>query len=234
MSNVKAERIKARQNILSEKSDFSVIEAYKAARTNLIFTLEKDTNNKAVVFTSVLPGDGKTTSCINLAVTFAQTGSNVLVIDGDMRRPSIHRYLGTPASPGLSDRLGGFSDYEECLYPTRYKGLFVMPAGVIPPNPSELVLSDEMDRTLAFLSEKFDYIFMDAPPVGLVTDAAILGTKTLGVVFVVKQGATSKGAIAEQLKVLEHNQAKLLGFLLNEAVDERAKSRYDGAKYGYY
>lgn len=109
-----------------------------------------------------------------------------------------------------------------------------MPAGVIPPNPSELVLSDEMDRTLAFLSEKFDYIFMDAPPVGLVTDAAILGTKTLGVVFVVKQGHTSKGAIAEQLKVLEQNQAKLLGFLLNEAVDERAKSRYDGAKYGYY
>ena len=137
----------ARELILNDKTPFNVVEAYKAARTNLIFTMDKSSDSKAVVVTSAMANDGKTTSCINLAITFAQTGSKVLLIDSDMRNPSVHRYLkGVKNAPGLSNVLGGFNSIAESVQKTEYNNLSVMSAGVIPPNPSELIYSDAIEQ----------------------------------------------------------------------------------------
>ena len=155
----------ARELILTESSPFNMLEAYKAARTNLIFTMNKSHENKAIVVTSAMANDGKTTSCINLAITFAQTGSKVIVIDSDMRNPSVHRYMkGVKNAPGLSNVLGGFNTIEESIQKAEeYNNLYIMSAGVIPPNPSELIYSDAIDNLLRELSKDFDYIFLDAP-----------------------------------------------------------------------
>ena len=226
----------ARELILNDKTQFNVVEAYKAARTNLIFTMDKSSDSKAVVVTSAMANDGKTTSCINLAITFAQTGSKVLLIDSDMRNPSVHRYLkGVKNAPGLSNVLGGFNSIAESVQKTEYNNLSVMSAGVIPPNPSELIYSDAIENMLGELNKVYDYIFIDTPPLGLVTDALILGKRTLGIAVVVRQDATRKDAIRDVLNDCKFNETKVLGFILNGATSENGY-RYGkyGGKYGSY
>lgn len=223
----------ARELILTESSPFNMLEAYKAARTNLIFTMNKSHENKAIVVTSAMANDGKTTSCINLAITFAQTGSKVIVIDSDMRNPSVHRYMkGVKNAPGLSNVLGGFNTIEESIQKAEeYNNLYIMSAGVIPPNPSELIYSDAIENLLRELSKDFDYIFVDSPPLGIVTDALILGKRTLGIALVVRQDATRKDAIKDVLNDCKFNETKVLGFILNGATSENG---YRYGKYGKY
>lgn len=219
--------------LLTEKSDFSTIEAYKITRTNLMFKLMNDCDKKTVVFTSAQAHEGKTTVCINLAVTFAQAGSRILIVDADMRCPSIHRYLKTQSSPGLSDKIGGFAEDKACVYRTVVDNLFVMPAGSLPPNPAELLLSNRMDSFLKVFTNSFDYVFIDAPPVGLLTDAAIIGSKCDGVVFVCRQRYSNKTQIRKSLEALNQVGANLFGFVLNDSSDA-SKNRRSGKYYKNY
>lgn len=221
--------------LLNDKSAFTVVESYKAIRTSLMFKMMNNDNMRCLAFTSSDSSEGKTTTCINLAITFAQAGSRVLIVDADMRRPVAHRYLKVQSKPGLSDKICGFAEEEACIYRTSYENLFLMPAGSSSPSPAELLMSNRMDAFLQVFLKSFDYIFIDTPPVGVVTDAAIIGSKCGGVVFVTRQDVSRKDRIAESIKSLEQAGVNILGFLFNDYVAPSRKGyarRYKN-KYGY-
>jgi len=226
--------------VLSESTPFAVTEAYKATRTNLMFMLA-DKENKIVAFTSPNISEGKTITCINTSITFAQTGSKTLIIDADMRKPRVHSGLSVQSSPGLSDRLGGFSE-EVCIYETAHDNLYVMPAGTLPPNPAELLASKRMKALLETLSEEFDYIFIDCPPIEPVTDAAILSSLISGIVVVARHSIATRESINYTLTALEQAGANILGFILNGVPLDRRPYNYRykdynrgySYSYGYY
>jgi len=219
--------------VLTKDTPFAVVEAYKAARTNFMFLLS-DSGKKEVVFSSAISEEGKTTSCINLAITFAQTGSRILIIDADMRKPRVHRLLKIPSTPGLSDRLGNLTK-QECIYATSFENVFVLPAGTIPPNPAELLASDAMKRLLSELNESYDYIFFDTPPIDVVTDAAVLASRLHGLILVTRQGYSRKEIMQSAVAALEQAGVTILGILLNDVNMDKysGRYRYSGRYYNY-
>lgn len=216
--------------ITSEKVSFRAIEAYKIARTNIMFTLAGEEGCKKVVFTSALAGEGKTTSCINLAVTFAQTSAKVLVIDADLRRPKIHQYIGEKCEDGLADLLAGFVDINDVVRYSETMHFDYISAGHIPPNPAELLATPKISTIFEKLGQVYDYIFIDTPPVTVVTDALVLAKHTSGMIFVVKQKETPHDALKKSMANLKFADVKILGFLMNEA---EAKHYTYRNKYGY-
>ncbi|MEG1931432.1 MAG: CpsD/CapB family tyrosine-protein kinase [Anaerovorax sp.] len=212
--------------VLTEGSPFQIKEAYKALRTNILFSLSIDTCKKILV-TSAQPSDGKSINCVNLAISFAQTGARVLILDGDLRRPNVARILNTHGGDGISNVLVNLAKLEDVIQHTQYQGLDVIFSGDIPPNPAELIGTQKMAEILEELSGRYDYLFIDAPPVNAVTDASILSKYVDGVVLVVRQNYTEKKNVEEAIKQLTFAGAKLLGFVFN-AVDQNEK------KYGRY
>lgn len=218
--------------VLSPETPFAVVEAYKTARTNFMFLLS-DSGCKEMVFTSAISEEGKTTSCINLAITFAQTGSRILIIDADMRKPRIHRLMKIPSTPGLSDRLGNLTK-QDCIYATSFENVFVLPAGTIPPNPAELLASESMRKLLADLNGSYDYIFIDTPPVDVVTDAAVLASRLHGLILVARQGYSRKEIMQSAIAALEQAGVNILGILLNDVNMEKYSGRYRYNRYSKY
>jgi len=219
-------------HIINDKTSFAVLEAYKAARTNLMFILgkRKENNANVVLFTSANQSEGKTTTCVNLAITVAQAGKRVLVIDADMRKPRIHTSFGVDVAPGLSDKLSGMNE-QSCVYEISCGNLFVLPAGSIPPNPAELLGSEMMDELLRNASKEFDYVFIDTPPVGLVTDASVLCSKIAGAILVTRYNHTSVDDMKTACSQLEAVGGKVLGTVMN-GKDMSTEGRY--GKYGKY
>ncbi len=225
-----------KMSVINSKSSFDVVEAYKAARTNLMFMLGNSKKCKTVAFTSSFMSEGKSTTTINLAITFAQTGSKVLIIDADMRKPKVNRAFNVNNAPGLSDKLSGFAD--ECIYEISKDNLYLLTAGTIPPNPAELLSSEAMSKLLEELEEKFDYIFIDTPPVGLVTDAVIIANKVIGTIIISRQNVTTKDYLSATVETLERTGAKILGVILNDVNFESNSYKYShkysyGYGYGY-
>lgn len=221
--------------IIGDDTPFSVIEAFKATRTNLMFMLDSKRDKNSIVFTSFAPRDGKTTTCLNLAITFAQTGAKVLVIDADMRKPAIHRYMKIQSKPGLSDYLGDLSDSTPSIYKTAIENLYVLPAGTIPPNPTELLMSKNMEKLLDDCGTLFDYIFIDTPPIGLVTDAAIVAAKTLGIINVINCDHTTSEEIENIVQTVDQAGVNLIGCIINAVpwATTNKKYRYRSSNYGY-
>lgn len=211
-SVLKRERENRRTDISGEIS-FIDKEAYGTARTNLMFLLSNK-GYKNIVITSASPSEGKTTTCINLAITFAKAGKKVLIIDGDMRSPSIHETFITPKTPGLSDVLGGFSDLKSIVN-TNIKNLSILPAGTTPPNPAELMASDVFSEKLNGLSDKYDYIFIDTPPASVFPDALSISNKASGVIIVAKYASTKKEMFMRLIDKFNRIDANLLGVVLN-------------------
>ncbi len=223
------------RTILSDSTPFIVSEAYKTARTNIMFAM-KEKNSKAIIITSANPGEGKSTNCLNVAISFAQTGSKVVIIDADMRKPRIHKYLKMKNGQGTSNILGGFAKLEDCICHSEERNLDVITAGHIPPNPAELLASAEMDEMLKKLNEVYDYIFIDTPPLNVVTDAAVVGKKVAGVILIARHNTTGKDMLEKSINSLKFAEIKILGFIL--AAVERgqyAKGHYYSSrrKYGY-
>lgn len=224
-----------RRSLLSDDSHFSIVEAYKKMRTNFLFMLGGD--KKVVAFASTIANEGKTTNCLNLAISFAKVGKRVVVIDVDMRKPQVHNYLNVPLSPGLSDVLGKFvSDIP--ISKTAYENLDVIPAGTLPPAPPELLMTQEFSELLELLKEKYDYIFIDTPPVHLVTDLAVFASKIDGVVFVVREKTVPVSVLRKSIESLESVGGKVLGFILNDSERSTSFSKYSyrrryADKYGY-
>lgn len=218
------------EGIINADTMFSVTEAYKAARTNVMFSLAGDDVCKKVIVTSATPGEGKTTSCINLAITFAQTEARVLIIDADLRKPRVFQYMGVKNGSGLSDVLGGFVKLEEVIQKSPKYGFDCITSGHIPPNPAELLASRRMAELLKSLEDSYDYILIDTPPVTVVTDAAAMAKFATGAVIVTRQKQTTHAAVKKAISVLEFADAKILGFILNGA---NINSYAYRSKYGY-
>ena len=222
--------------IIDDNTPFNITEAYKAARTNLMFIMggnRKESNGNIVVFTGANPSEGKTTVCVNMALTFAQAGMKVLVIDADMRKPRLHRIFGIAPVPGLSDRLSGMCD-ESCVYEISCGNMFILPSGTIPPNPAELLASKCMEEILAEAGREFDYVFVDMPPVGVVTDAAVLCGKVAGAVMVVSYNRTTTDEINAAKAAITAAGGKVIGAVLNSVDTDRDRRYGRYHEYGDY
>jgi polysaccharide biosynthesis transport protein len=200
-------------------------ESYRALRTSLLLS-NLGAPPKIIMITSALPQEGKTTTSINTAVVLAQKGIRVLLIDADLRRPSIHKTLGMGPRSGLSNVLTGSTSLDQAI--TRaaiLPNLYVLPAGTPPPNPAELLASTNMRDVLAQLREQYDHIVVDTPPTLSVTDAVVLSQRADAVVLVIRSGQTTKQALRRSRDILTRVNAKVVGVLLN-AVDLSSPDYY--------
>jgi len=216
-----------------------ISEAYRNLRTSVLLSSGAGRPPKSLVITSSQAGEGKTTTAINVAITLAQTGGKVILLDCDMRTPRAHRILNLENSGGMSTFLSGNSDLSSLIQQTDVPNLFAVASGRIPPNPAELLSSHRMKQGLVLLHEYFDHIVIDTPPVLAVADARILGTMVDGVVLVIKAGETPKEAVQRTKRLLQEVHGRVIGTLLNNvdvhSADYYYYSRYYGygKKYGY-
>lgn len=224
----------SRRAIISEDAPFVVREAYRTTRTNIIFSIAgiaKD-GAKMIALTSANPGEGKTTTALNLAITFAQT-AKVLIIDCDMRKPRMHRYIGARKDIGLSTVLSKQINVEDAIHREVRPNLDVMVSGAVPPNPAELLASDSMKEMLEVLKDKYEYIFFDTPPVTVVTDASALSPLVDGIMLVVRQNYTDHESLTSALNLLNISNTKILGFFMNDVNAKRAGYGYGRYRYNY-
>lgn len=206
-----------------------IAEQFRTIRTNIQFS-SIDQKLRSVVFTSSGPSQGKSTVSANVAVTWADQGVDVLLVDADMRRPTIHQTFQVPNKRGLTALLTEDEfDLNSTIQKTPVDHLFVLPCGVVPPNPSELLNTKKMDKLITELTKHFDLVIFDAPPVISVTDAQILASKTDGTILVTPQGIAEKGSIAKAKELLDVVNARILGTIMN-----RVKSENTGGYYGGY
>ena len=197
--------------LLTEKTPFVIQEAFKSLRTNVMFSLP-GAGCKCVGVTSPCPGDGKSTTAANLALSLAQIGKRVILVDSDMRLPTVAGSLRIALSPGLSDFLVGQARIEDCIRQLDAFGISVMPAGSIPPDPTGLLEARQIDHLFAAFRNIYDYVIVDLPPVTTVPDAAILSKYLDGYLLVVRQKQTRHRDVVQMLKQLNLAESKLLGF----------------------
>lgn len=202
-----------------------ISESYKTLRTNIRFsTLDRLT--KVLLVTSAGPSEGRTTTTTNLAITYAQENKKVLLIDGDLRKPTINKVFYRANRHGLSEVLNERCTVEDSINETDQDNLWIMTSGAIPPNPSELLGSERMRSLLLHLSEQFDVILIDSPPALAVADAQILGAMCDGVVLVVHYGKVTVEAVRKVRRNMEHVNARILGVVLNNSNRSKAESYY--------
>ena len=210
-----------------------ITEAYRTLRSNVVFT-GVGVKVPAVLVTSPGVGEGKSSTAANLAVTMAQTGKRVILVDTDLRRPVLHKFFQLQAGPGLTDVILGNCQLEEALYPTEVQGLRVMPCGPLPPNPAELIDSQHMAEIIEELKTRADIIFFDSPPLVPVTDAVLLSTYCDKVLMVCGSGETSRQAMARARQLLDQARAPVAGVVLNKLDPGRHGRYYDSYYYYYY
>ena len=220
---------------LHKNLEFTAKEQYKLIRANLDFTLPADIKCPIIGVTSSMRGEGKSTSAINLSYVLAERGSKVLLIDGDLRIPSVAKNMGIESSPGLTDLLMGkgaaLSDFQSDVL----KNWYIIPSGNIPPNPSELLGSRRMATVLNELKEAFDYIIVDLPPVNIVSDALSISNLITGIVVVIRENYTEKKELERCLRQLNLSNVNVLGCVLNDAkFDNGSYGKYKYRKYKYY
>lgn len=214
-----------------------IAESYRALRTSILLS-QLGSPPKVILVTSALPQEGKTTTCINTAVVLAQQGRRVLLVDADLRRPSIHKNLRIRSRAGLTELLTGSETSQPLIIASpQLPNLFVLPAGRTPPHPAELVGSPLMKNLLQQWRDEFDHIIIDSPPALSVTDAVLLSVQADTVVLVIRSGQTTKAALRRARDLLLQVNAKLMGVVVN-AVDLSSPDYYyyyySGSKYGSY
>lgn len=222
------------RKMLCAESPFVVKEAYNSIRTNLLFSQQGE---KCPVFvvTSPTANNGKSINATNMAISFAQMGKRTLLIDSDMRNPTIHRLFSIPVKNGLSEILAGLTD-NITVSKTDIPNLSVLTSGKIPPNPTELLSSARMDKLLDFVKEHYDCVFIDTPPINIVTDATSFSSKATGYILIVKSVVTDIQDVKAAVSSLERLDATIVGFVLNDANNSSGKqysSYYKKSKYGY-
>ena len=216
--------------IISYNDPKSVIsEQYRAIRTNIEYS-NVDQNTKTILVTSSDKNEGKTTTVSNLAVSFANLNKKVLLIDCDLRNASIHKMFRLNNIYGLTDILAKNRAADKCIQETELENLYVLTAGAIPPNPAEILSSEKMKNLIEDLKNIYDYIFIDTPPIGLVTEAGVLSSFIDGVVLVVKSESIEKKYLEETKKKLDAVDARILGAILNSYKSEQKDYDY----YSYY
>ena len=226
----------AAQKTLHKNLEFTATEQYKLLRANLKFTIPQGIKCPVIGVTSSMRGEGKSTTSINLSYVLSENGNRVLLIDGDLRIPSLAKKLDLTNSKGLSDFLMDKTLDIEKFKSTELDSWYILPSGHIPPNPSELLGSKRMADLLDDLKEKFDYIVIDLPPVNLVSDALSISNLITGLILVVREEYAQKKEVEECFRQLKLSNINLLGCVLNGAkTGGGAYGKYGKyRKYGYY
>jgi len=203
-----------------------ISEIYRTIRTNILFS-SFDKELKTLTVTSSLEGEGKTTTLCNLGITLAQQNKRVLVVDADLRRPKVHRMFNLSNHEGLTELLINMMEPESFIHETFVENLFVLPTGVIPPNPAELLASSRMKHFLENVRAKFDYVLVDIPPINVVTDGLLIANRMDGVVLVCDSGRIAIEEAKRAKEQLLKAKANVLGVVLNNVSQ-------DGSTYYYY
>jgi capsular exopolysaccharide synthesis family protein len=219
------------RSLLISRPTAPAAEAYRALRTAILLSAVDDPI-RVLLTTSPLGSDGKSTISYNLGIAFAQHGSRVLVIDADMRKPSMHTFFRTRKAPGLSEVLTGSVPLADALFQhLSLENLTFLPAGTTPPNPADLLGSKRFDALLEEVKRQFDLVIIDSPPVLMVTDPVVLSTKVDGTIVVVRSQRTTRPVLKRVIGVLSHSQGRKLGFVVN-GMDTKSVEYY--YSYGYY
>lgn len=229
---------------LCEYMPYSSREAFKRLRTNVLISLEESTKNgkNIIGVTSAQPSDGKSTVAINLAYSLAELGKSVILLDCDLRRPSIHVNMNIPLSPGLTEVMSGSVNLNNTLI--RYKsstgGTYfdLIASGELPDNPSEILGSKDFLHLLKVVSDAYDVVILDLPPVNAVIDAAVVARLTDGLVLVIRENHCPRFVLQDCMDQLKYAKANILGFVMNGSINGAGK-RYKNGKayrndYGYY
>jgi polysaccharide biosynthesis transport protein len=215
----------------------TVAEAYRALRTSVLLS-SAGHPPKTILVTSGRPGEGKTTTAVNTAISLAQLGASVLIIDCDLRRPKVHKVFGISHIHGLSTYLSRDAELGALIHTLPVPNLSLLPCGPTPPNPAELISSEKMREMLTILSESYDHIIIDSPPLINVTDPVILSTMVDGVIMVVQAGRSTRDVVRRASQELTGVGAKVFGVVLNnvnlqrEGYDEYYYQRYYSGYYG--
>lgn len=220
--------------IINDTTDFDTVETYKAIRTNIMFSVPKQDKGKVIVVTSASPGEGKTTTSINLALIFAQMGVKVLLIDCDLRKPRVHRYMELERGIGVSNIICGYSEVENAIHRDVQEHLDVITAGDIPPNPAELFENQNFGKMIEHLQNEYDYIFVDTPPITVVTDAIVAMKNCTGAILVARQSVTITDLFSIAVAEAKKSKVKILGAIFHDSKEKQSKRNYyQRGKYGY-
>ena len=218
------------ERFISEDTPFAITEAYNTARTNTMFAVSTG-ERKIIAVTSSNPSEGKSTTCANFAICFANAGMRVLLVECDLRKPTVAKNFNIKPKYGLSSVLGGFCKVNEAITANVMPNLDVIVTGEIPPNPSELLTSEAMKKFLEASVESYDYVFLDTPPVNVVTDSQLMNDTIAGIVFVVREGSTTHPDIQAALEKIKLANGKVLGFV--KTFSQIGKHGKYGKKYSY-
>jgi capsular exopolysaccharide synthesis family protein len=221
---------RTRDMYVHENPKSSIAECCRSLRTNILFSAA-DRQLKTLVVCSANPREGKTTSVLYLGTTMAQSGQRTLLIDTDMRRPRLHRSTGVALAPGLSNLLIGEDSYDHLIQPTEVANLFILPCGLTPPNPAELLLTKRFETVLAELSRRFDRVILDSPPIQAVTEAVVMSKRVDGVVLVVRASKTMRDELRRSTRMIRDIGGSIVGVIVNEL---DARDSYYGYGYGGY
>ena len=225
----KRNNVETKTEMISDNSKFAIVESYKSARTNIMFSLSGD-DDKTFAVTSYSKGDGKSTVSSNLAISFSKMEKRVLLVDCDLRRPNLHNIFRIENQLGLSNIIGKMGEFDDIVHRNVLPNLDILPSGTIPPNPSELLCSSRFIQLIKRAKEEYDYIIFDTPPVGVVADALLLKD------LVVRERSTTHGDIQNLLESAKLADCKLLGFVKvgSSGGKKRGKRGYYYYYYQYY
>jgi capsular exopolysaccharide synthesis family protein len=221
--------------VVVQQPKSAAAECARAIRTNLLF-MSPDRPLQTMLVTSSGPEDGKTTTAISVAITMAESGSRVLLVDADMRRPRIHRAFNLANGVGLSTLIVGNGKLSEAIRSTEVPNLFLLTCGPVPPNPAELLHTEAFAQLLKEMAGSFDRVVVDSPPVAAVSDAVVMSTHADGTLLVLKAGRTSRELARRALRALRHVNARVFGAVLNDLDLEARQYRgyYHYERSGYY
>lgn len=224
-------------SVAAKETPFAYVEAYKSLRTNIGF-LSNVSGVRSILITSAIPMESKSTTAINLAITLADSGHSVVLVECDLRKPVLRKYLKRElGQTGLAAYLAGLVTLDDCIVDLTDLGISVIGAGVVPPNPSELLNTTRMQELVELLKHNFDYVILDAPPVTVVTDAAVVGRLTDGALLVVRSKFASARTVRQAKAKLENVGIRILGGVLTRfnmrKSGWRAGYDYNQYEYGY-
>lgn len=211
-------------NVL-KNSISSYAESFRTIKTNIKYS-SADKDKKVILITSTQPGEGKSTVAANLAISLSQDGKNVVLIDADLRKPTVHKRFKISGVNGLTNVIINETDLDDAICKIN-DNFSVIPAGQIPPNPAELLASKEMEKLIQELREKYDYVIIDGNPICVIADSQILASKVDGVILIARYESTKKEELLSAKKMVEQVDGKVIGVVLN-----RVKEK--GKKYYYY
>ena len=221
------------QKTLHKNLEFTATEQYKLLRANLSFTIPEDVKCPIIGVTSSMRGEGKSTTAVNLSYVLAEAGKKVILIDGDMRIPSIAKKMKISNSLGLTDCLKGSEALKLSAFKSEvFSNWYIMPSGAVPPNPSELLASKRMENILKTLAETFDYIIIDLPPVNIVSDALAISKYITGMILVIREDYVEKRELENCVRLLKLSNVNVLGCVMNGA--KSGSGYYTKGRYSRY